>query len=144
MVSFTDRYEPWTLTPYEKWVTDEGLHVHTQQLVDDIHTIDVEPWERTGTKAACQSGPNHGRSLAGRPGRREPVAPPRPLDRPDGPQGRARLAPPARLPAPRPSVAPKSAGIPRRSPAMLLYGREKGQRYLRQGSPAREAPRGRP
>lgn len=52
MVSFTDRYEPWKLTPYEKWVHDEGLQVHTQQLVENIHTIGVEPWERTGTNAA--------------------------------------------------------------------------------------------
>ena len=52
MVSFTERYEPWKLTPYEKWVSDEGLKVHTQQLVEDIHTIGVEPWGRTGTKAA--------------------------------------------------------------------------------------------
>ena len=52
MVSITERYEPWKLTPFEKWVTDEGLKVHTQQLVESVHTIGVEPWERTGTKAA--------------------------------------------------------------------------------------------
>ena len=33
MVSISERYAPWTLTPYEKWVSDEGLVVHTQQLV---------------------------------------------------------------------------------------------------------------
>ncbi len=52
MVSISERYEPWTLTPYEKWVSDEGLAVHTQQLVPDINTIEVANWERTGTKAA--------------------------------------------------------------------------------------------
>ena len=51
MVSISERYEPWTLTPYEKWVSD-GLAVHTQQLVPDINTIEVANWERTGTKAA--------------------------------------------------------------------------------------------
>jgi len=52
MVSISERYEPWTLTPYEKWVFDERLAVHTQQLVPDINTIEVANWERTGTKAA--------------------------------------------------------------------------------------------
>ena len=52
MVSISERYEPWTLTPYEKWVSDEGLAVHPQQLVPDINTIEVANWERTGTKAA--------------------------------------------------------------------------------------------
>ena len=52
MVSISERYAPWTLTPYEKWVSDEGLVVHTQQLVPDINTVEVAPWERTGTKAA--------------------------------------------------------------------------------------------
>lgn len=52
MDSITERYEPWKLTPYEKWVADEGLAVHTQQLVNDIYTVGVEPWERTGTNAA--------------------------------------------------------------------------------------------
>ena len=48
----SERYAPFSLTPYEKWVVDEGLKVHTQQLVANIHTIETEPWERTGTSAA--------------------------------------------------------------------------------------------
>ena len=52
MISIQERYEPWTLTPFEKWVSDEGLAVHTQQLVEDIYTVGVEPWGRTGTNAA--------------------------------------------------------------------------------------------
>ncbi|MBL75671.1 MAG: hypothetical protein CL763_01925 [Chloroflexi bacterium] len=52
MVTISERYEPWTLTPYEKWVSDEGLAVHTQQLVANIHTVEVSDWHRTGTKAA--------------------------------------------------------------------------------------------
>ena len=43
MISIQERYEPWTLTPFEKWVSDEGLAVHTQQLVEDIYTVGVEP-----------------------------------------------------------------------------------------------------
>ena len=48
----TERYELWKLTPYEKWVYDEGISVLTQQMVDDIQTVELQPWERTGCNAA--------------------------------------------------------------------------------------------
>ena len=48
----TQRYELWKLTPFEKWVQDEGLRVIVQQLVEDINTVPLEPWERTGCTAA--------------------------------------------------------------------------------------------
>ena len=48
----TERYELWKLTPYEKWVHDEGISVLTQQMVDDIQTVELQPWERTGCNAA--------------------------------------------------------------------------------------------
>ena len=40
----TQRYELWKLTPFEKWVQDEGLRVIVQQLVEDINTVPLEPW----------------------------------------------------------------------------------------------------
>lgn len=52
MVSIAERYEPWSLTPYEKWVADEGIKVHTRQLVEDVRSVEVAPWERAGVNAA--------------------------------------------------------------------------------------------
>ena len=47
-----DHYEPWKLTPFEKWVQDEGIHVVTQERVPDIDAVELLPWERTGCRAA--------------------------------------------------------------------------------------------
>jgi len=48
----TERYQPWSLTPFEKWVKEEGLRVYSQQVVPDINAVELAPWERTGTNAA--------------------------------------------------------------------------------------------
>jgi mannose-6-phosphate isomerase-like protein (cupin superfamily) len=47
----TERYEPWTHTPFENWIVEEGLHVAHGQVIHDIYNIETFPWERTGTKA---------------------------------------------------------------------------------------------
>lgn len=48
----TERYQPWSLTPFEQWVKGEGLRVYSQQVVPDINAVELGPWERTGTNAA--------------------------------------------------------------------------------------------
>lgn len=48
----TKREELSKHTPFEQWVIDEGLKVIQQQLIPDIRTVDLEPWERTGCNAA--------------------------------------------------------------------------------------------
>ena len=47
----TQRYEPWSMTPFEKWIVDEGLEVVHGQLVEDVYSVETHPWERTGTNA---------------------------------------------------------------------------------------------
>ncbi len=47
-----ERYGLWSLTPFEKWVQDEGLRVVQRQMIDDIRTVDLAPWPRTGCDAA--------------------------------------------------------------------------------------------
>ena len=47
-----ERYQPWSLTPFESWVKEEGLRVYSQQVVPNINAIELAPWERTGTKVA--------------------------------------------------------------------------------------------
>ena len=44
-----ERYEPWTLTPFENWIVEEGLKVVHGQVIHDIYSIETYPWERTGT-----------------------------------------------------------------------------------------------
>lgn len=39
-------------TPFDRWVLDEGLKVVQQQLIPDVRSVKLEPWERTGTNAA--------------------------------------------------------------------------------------------
>jgi quercetin dioxygenase-like cupin family protein len=48
----TERYEPWKLTPFENWVVDEGVKVVREQVIDNLYTLETEPWERTGVNAA--------------------------------------------------------------------------------------------
>ena len=51
MAQWTERYKPWTHTPFEQWVTDEGLEVVQVPRINDISTMELGPWERTGCKA---------------------------------------------------------------------------------------------
>ena len=44
----TERYEPWTHTPFENWVVDEGLKVVQGQSIADVHAVELAPWTRTG------------------------------------------------------------------------------------------------
>ena len=39
-------------TAFERWVRSEGLAITQQQLIPDVHTHELEPWERTGVNAA--------------------------------------------------------------------------------------------
>ena len=52
MTTTNDRYELWTLTPFEQWLKDEGVHIVTDQLIRDVYSVETEPWERTGCSAA--------------------------------------------------------------------------------------------
>ena len=36
---------------FEMWVLREGLAITQQQLIPDILTLELEPWERTGVNA---------------------------------------------------------------------------------------------
>ena len=36
---------------FERWVLSEGLSITQQQLIPDIRTLELEPWERTGVNA---------------------------------------------------------------------------------------------
>ena len=47
-----DRYDLWHLTPFEKWIFDEEVPVHTAQVIPDVYTVETKPWERTGCSAA--------------------------------------------------------------------------------------------
>jgi mannose-6-phosphate isomerase-like protein (cupin superfamily) len=47
----TQRYEPWTHTPFENWIVSEGLQVVHGQVVHDVYNMATYPWERTGTSA---------------------------------------------------------------------------------------------
>jgi len=38
----------WSLTPFERWVDEEGLPVITQQYIYDIREVELAPWKRTG------------------------------------------------------------------------------------------------
>ncbi len=51
MTAWTERYKPWTATPFERWVVDEGLEVVQLPRINDISTMELAPWERTGTQA---------------------------------------------------------------------------------------------
>ncbi len=42
----------WTITPFEKWVEEEGIPVITQQYVYDVAEVKLAPWERTGCYGA--------------------------------------------------------------------------------------------
>lgn len=48
----TETIQPWTMRPFERWVMDEGLQVITQPFVQDIRTVGLKPWARTGCLAA--------------------------------------------------------------------------------------------
>ena len=39
-------------TPFERWVLKEELKIIQQQSIPDIRLAELEPWDRTGTKAA--------------------------------------------------------------------------------------------
>ena len=36
---------------FERWVLSEGLSITQQQLIPDVLTHELEPWERTGVNA---------------------------------------------------------------------------------------------
>jgi len=39
-------------TPYERWKQAEGLPVYTGSAVDDMNTVELAPWARTGQRGA--------------------------------------------------------------------------------------------
>ena len=43
---------PWSLTPFESWVEEEGIPVLSQQHFPDIRDVELSPWARTGCSAA--------------------------------------------------------------------------------------------
>ncbi len=45
-------YDLWGLTPFERWVADEGPAVITQQLIPDARSVELSPWAKTGCDAA--------------------------------------------------------------------------------------------
>ena len=47
----TERYSMWGQTPFEQWVRDEDLKVHTHQFVEDVRTAELAPWPRVGCDA---------------------------------------------------------------------------------------------
>ncbi len=51
MTPWTERYKPWTRTPFEQWVIDEGLEVIQVPRINDISTMELAPWDRTGCQA---------------------------------------------------------------------------------------------
>ena len=42
----------WTITPFEKWVEEEGIPIITQQYVYDVAEVKLGPWKRTGCYGA--------------------------------------------------------------------------------------------
>jgi len=44
-------YDLYSLTPFERWVVDEGLQVHTTLMLPDIYAIETHPWEKSGCSA---------------------------------------------------------------------------------------------
>ena len=48
----TERYKPWTHTPFENWVVEEGLKVIQGQEIPDVYAVELTPWARTGCQTA--------------------------------------------------------------------------------------------
>ena len=48
----TQQLNPWSLTPFERWVEEEGLPVVCQQHISDIREVKLGDWRRTGCSAA--------------------------------------------------------------------------------------------
>ena len=46
-------------TAFERWVRSEGLAITQEQLIPDVHTLELEPWERTGVNATLLDFVNH-------------------------------------------------------------------------------------
>jgi hypothetical protein len=46
------KHDLWSLTPFERWVQEEGLPVITQQYIYDLHEVELAPWKRTGCLGA--------------------------------------------------------------------------------------------
>ncbi len=46
-----ERSAPARHTPFETWVLEEGLTVSQQQVIPDMRTAELAPWERTGVAA---------------------------------------------------------------------------------------------
>ena len=55
----SERKDTWTLTPFERWVQDEGLKIITQHTVPSVFTEELAPWERTGCDAALLDLTHH-------------------------------------------------------------------------------------
>ncbi len=48
----TQVHDPWSLTPFERWVEEEGLKVMSSQHFMDVRDVTLSPWDRTGCTAA--------------------------------------------------------------------------------------------
>ena len=48
----TQVHDPWSLTPFERWVEEEGLQVMSSQHFMDVRDVTLSPWDRTGCTAA--------------------------------------------------------------------------------------------
>src|SRR5262249_6788690 len=49
----TFRAEPFSQkTPYEQWMAQESVPIHTGYFVADVRKLEVKPWKRLGAKGA--------------------------------------------------------------------------------------------